>query len=260
MKKKVGYGSDMFSLGSSFTGINELEAVSDLISFILLAKDNYGEASLPGNPFFTLNGIDRNESPKTCQYFRARKMKRVGGGLLGLSGSLCSPFSVINLAGTVRHLRSLAKTNSHLLHFEMLASRMKNSAYLSSLCHSLVFFKRLKAKNQGGNLAGALITGISPPAAAILAFALSRGMSAKMAQEVDLIAKISSELHWRTYQESMLMQRFGQGKKGGPASAMVRELFGQIFRFKDYGNGSQAHDYIRESAGWLVLADKISLI
>ena len=61
MKKKVGYGSDMFSLGSTFSGINELEAVSDLISFILLAKDNYGEASLPGNPFFTLNGIDRNE-------------------------------------------------------------------------------------------------------------------------------------------------------------------------------------------------------
>ena len=260
MRQNAGYGSDIFSLGSSFTGSNELQAVADLISFIVLAKGTYPEIKLAENRLFTLNGIDRKESSKTRQYFKARKMKKVGGGLLALSGSICSGFSLINLGGTVRHVRSLAKTRSHLVHFEMLAARMKQSDYLSSLCHSLVMLKRLKATNQTGNLGGALIMGICAPAAGILDFALSRGMSQKMAQEVNLIAKIASELHWRAYQESLLMQRFGQGKKGAPASAMVRELFGQMFRFKDYGDGSQADEYVKESVGWLVLADKLSLI
>ena len=260
MIEKIGYGADILGFVSSFTNNAAVEVAADLISFIVEAKDNYGGERLPENRYFTLNAIDRKESPKTRQYLRARKIKNIGGGLFEMSGSMCSSFSMINLGGTVRHVRSLVKTGSHLLRFSMLASQMKQSDYLSSLCHSLVMLKRLKAANQTGKLAGALITGICAPAAGILDFALSRGMDYRMAQEVDLIAKISSELHWRAYQESVLMRKFGQGKKGAPASAMVRELFGQMFRFKDYGDGSQADYYVKESAGWLVLADKLSLI
>lgn len=217
-------------------------------------------ATVLPNLNFTMNGHDDADSPITVEYFRGRSLKNLGGSALSLVGVAASAGTAgVNVASAIQHGNATGSTLVHLLKLGAMANRERKMerVTIADWLKVLIAVKSMKAAVRGASLAGAVI-----PAASLgvgIGTAIAKlGIKITMTK---VCYATAAQLHWRAFQEQAISGGLGKGTGGkiGPASEIVWEIFKKRGLTRVFGQYDVAK-LVREPAGWLPLADKITLI
>lgn len=241
----------------------------DFIGIFTEISTNIGKIDRTPNPKFIENQIASatTPSPAVKEYFSNRKRKKIAGSVFTFVGSAVGVAFQVNVANLGKHGRALVKTTAHLARLNTLAQDFRQSEYLTGLLNELIKLKKIKAASQGSQLIVDIVA--AAPGGSIIEggvnTATSLSLNSILRNEAETIEKVAVELHWRAFQESQLTTETGSG----PATRMVREIFGQAIRLEKerldspselQEEHSKADKYIKEPAGWLVIIDKLTLI
>lgn len=222
-----------------------------------LHKEFGSQKSYAVNPHFVQNGHATSNdggSKVVKRYFRWRRLKKIGGGVVSLAGTAGSSVTQINVGSTARHGVSEAKTLSHLYHLKNMSKQVKQSEFLSRMIATCIIMKQTKAICRGGQLASALI----PNAIVSGALGTVAGVAGryKVKRMTGPVAWTAMEMHWRAKQELALSGTFGGT---GPAMRMVYEIFNKTCHIGNQ-NLDKPNSYIEAPDGWLTIQDKLNLM
>lgn len=270
---------------------------SDIIGAVKLGHDavcnivewagNRKAQELPANPLLDPVYAVSSENIKTAAYFKKRMVKKIAGSAVSFTGGILSGATHINTFGAARHGRSDAKTIAHLIRLKAMLKKYQADGLTMEykLCKLIIDCKKLKIESQSAALAADCIPGnvITSAATTVASFAHGQSLALRLSNMSIHIEKVAKILHYRAVQEMNvdygLANLFGdevtnEYETGTPALDMVRELFAQIaqiekerviinlggHKLKFGGEHYRADKLMRESAGWLVIVDKLNLI
>lgn len=214
---------------------------------------------LPTNPYLeneTFTGAGRF-SLTTLEYLNNRKLKTLGGDLVGTGGAAGSVVTHgVNVGSGSRHLNSSITTAIHLAKLKHLAKSLPNDddTQLSEWCNTVIKMKKYKLGGRALKLGGSVIPaggqlGTALGGAASTAFGLSIGTGSKWHHGKDCYAAAAG-LHAAAFRER------GLPSSDKHATRIVQELFKRRGLTRIYGSYN-VDQIIKERAGWLAIGDKI---
>lgn len=252
-------------------GAQALEAVigfpvSLLVEGGMTLKDIYDASQkkdLIANPKLEPYGFHEGPSPTTKKYLFERKMKKIGGAAFSLVGTGFQVaqdvagfgFGGIDSFGLAKHGVAEASTIGHLTRLGFLASKVKQSQYLTGLVNDMIKVKAAKAGFRGGKMAAAAIPNSIASNAVALAVGLGQAATEVMMKE--LCGRVALEVHFRASLELRVGASFGGGY--GPAAMMAQELLNHTLS-TGYAPTTKVRSFLEEPAGHLVIFDKLSML
>jgi len=225
------------------------------------------------NPFYTMS----SQNIKTEAYFKKRMVKKIAGDAVSFTGGILSGATHVNTLGAVRHGRSDAKTIAHLIRLKKMLKKFKSRGLVREceLCELIINCKKLKIESQSAALASDCIPGnvVTGTATTVMSFAHGQSLALRLANMSVDIENVAKKLHSQAVDDLYSLTK-GVKYNGTPALDMVRELFAQItqiekervlinvggHKLKFGGEHHRADKLMGESAGWLVIVDKLNLI
>jgi hypothetical protein len=210
------------------------------------------------NPWFVFNGQEDRDNKFTKQYKKSRTLKKVGGSVSSVVGSVASvKTGGINVASTIMHANATGTTAAHMYKIIAIANSYPQSKTIAAWCNLILQVKTAKATIRGGQLIGGLVPGAHLPAA-ILAAIAKTGVKLTYTNAVYAAA---ANIHWRAFQEQAISggRGMGTGGKIGPGSQIYWEIFTKRGMTALLGRYEIAQ-LVQEPGGWEPLADKLLLI
>jgi hypothetical protein len=236
-------------------------AVSGVISGLSLIKALPGDDALVvPNIHFVQNGLER-PSPLTYEYMRNRSLKNFGAVAVTIAGGAASGFTGgVNTTGMAKELNAAGSTGAHLYKLNALLQnkRWEKSKTVKEWIQLTITMKQHKLGDRAINAAGNASVFVAIPA--VLASAFHK-LHVKATYGA-IVNKTAADIHWRAHQEQVFDKGFGSGTgKGavGPATSIVHEIFARRGITGIFGK-YKANEIIAEPAGWLALADKLSMM
>ncbi len=236
-------------------------AVSGTIAAFQLIKALPGDDGLViPNVHFVQNGLER-PSPKTYEYLRNRGLKNLGGVAVSVAGGIGSAWTGgVNTTGMIKELNSLGSTGMHLYKLDALLQnkRWEQSKTVRDWIKLTITMKRHKLGERAVTAAGSASVFVALPATLVSAF---HKLHVKATYGA-IVNKTAADIHWRAHQEQVFDKGFGSGSgKGavGPATAIVHEIFARRSATALFGK-YKTNEIIAEPAGWLAVADKLSMM
>lgn len=216
------------------------------------------KVELVPNVFFSLAKVDGGPSPKTAEYLRNRSWKDFGGSGLALVSVVASATTAgVNVISAVQEGNATGSTALHLNALRAIAEgeAAKRNSKAGEWLSIIIKMKTMKLGIRGAGLAGALI----PAGSLGVSIATTIAKLGIKVSATKLCFATAAEVHYHAFQEQRVRPRSQEFRAAGPASAIMWEIFARRGATAVFGP-YDVPALTREPAGWMALADKLTLI